>query len=854
MISADAAPSDRPAVKRGTLRIYLGAAPGVGKTYAMLNEGRRRRDRGTDVIVGLVETHSRARTAEQIGDLEVAPRRTVEHRGATITEMDAEAILRRRPEVVLVDELAHTNAPGSRHAKRWEDIHDLLAAGIDVVSTVNIQHLESLNDVVEGITGIQQRETVPDEVVRAADQIELVDMDPDALRRRMAHGNVYAADRIDAALANYFRSGNLTALRELALLWVANRVDDELADYRARHGISRPWETRERVVVALSGAAGADHLLRRASRIAQRAKGELIGVHVVSDSGLSTDQPTVDIGVQRRLLEELGGEYRKIVGSDVAGALVDLARAENATQIVLGASARSRWHELFHGSIINRVVRRSGPIDVHVISPPASGEDEARRLPAMRRVLTPLPPRRQLAGWLIAALGLPAITLAFIGARDTFGLTSVLLLYLVLAMVVALVGGVFPAAFAVIGGFLLANWFFAPPYGQLDIAHAENALALSVYFVAAGIVAVLVDRIGRSRLRAVRAQAEAETLAALVGTLARPGASRDMLDELRMTFGLRGVSLLRRDEGEWRVMLSSGTAVVDPAQATWSRELGDGVALALDGETASADDLRVLDAFATQVAAAAERDRLRAEAAKADDLAAANALRDSLLQAVSHDLRTPLASIKASISSLRQRDVDWPPDVVVDFEETIESETDRLTVLIGNLLDMSRLQASTLSVDRRPTGVDEVVLSAVASLGAAGRAVDVDVAADLAVSADPAMLERALANVISNATRFESAGGIVLVTAGAVRRDARRLVDVRVIDHGPGIRSADRERVFQPFQRVVDHGGDGSGVGLGLAIARGFVEAMGGEVTIEDTPGGGTTMVLSLDEDPGAPP
>ena len=626
MTSVDAARSDRSPVKRGTLRIYLGAAPGVGKSFAMLNEGRRRLERGTDVVVGLVETHGRDRTAEQIGDLEVAPRRTVEHRGATMTEMDVEAILRRRPQVVLVDELAHTNAPGSHHTKRWEDIHDLLAAGIDVISTVNIQHLESLNDVVEGITGIQQRETVPDEVVRAADQIELVDMDPDALRRRLAHGNVYEADRIDAALANYFRAGNLTALRELALLWVADRVDDELADYRARHGISRPWETRERVVVALSGAAGADHLLRRASRIAMRAKGELIGVHVVSDSGLSTDQPTVDVAVQRRLLEELGGEYRKIAGSDVASALVDLARGENATQIVLGASARSRWHELVHGSIINRVVRRSGPIDVHVISPPASGEDEARRLPAMRRVLTPLPPRRQLAGWLIAAFGLPAITLAFLGARDTFGLTSVLLLYLVLAMVVALVGGVFPAAIAVIGGFLLANWFFAPPYGQLDIADAEDALALSVYFVAAGIVAVLVDRIGRSRLRAVRAQAEAETLAALVGTLARPGASRDILDELRMTFGLRGVSLLRRDGDEWRVMLSSGTAVDDPARATWSRELGDGVALALDGEPASAEDLRVLDAFATQVAAAAERDRLRAEAAKAEDLAAANAL------------------------------------------------------------------------------------------------------------------------------------------------------------------------------------------------------------------------------------
>ena len=839
-------------VKRGTLRIYLGAAPGVGKTYAMLNEGRRRQARGTDVVVGLVETHGRARTAEQVGDLEVVPRRTVEHRGSTFTEMDTDALLRRHPQVVLVDELAHTNAPGSRHAKRWEDIHELLAAGIGVISTVNIQHLESLNDVVEGITGVQQRETMPDEVVRAADQIELVDMDPDALRRRLAHGNVYAADRIDAALANYFRPGNLTALRELALLWVADRVDDELADYRARHGISRPWETRERVVVALSGAPDADHLLRRASRIAQRAKGDLIGVHVVSDSGLTSDGPAVDVAAQRRLLDELGGEYRKVVASDVAGALVELARAENATQIVLGASARSRWNELLHGSVINGVVRRSGPIDVHIISPPV-GEEEALRLPAMRRVLTPLPPRRQLAGWLIAALGLPVITLALVWARDSVGLTTVLLLYLVLAMVVALVGGVFPAAVAVVGGFLLANWFFAPPYGQLDIAHAENALALGVYVLAAGIVAVLVDRIGRSRLQAARAQAEAETLAALVGTLSRPGASRVMLDELRTTFGLRGVSLLLDDGDGWRVLLSSGAPVDDPTRATWSRELGDGVTLALDGEPASAD-LRVLDAFATQVAAAAERDRLRAEAAKADDLAAANALRASLLQAVSHDLRTPLASIKASISSLRQRDVEWPPDAVAEFEETIESETDRLTVLIDNLLDMSRLQASTVSVSRRPTGVEEVVLSAVASLGAAGRAVDVDVAPGLAVSADPALLERSLANVIANAVRFEPADRDVRVTAGPVRRDERRLIDVRVIDHGPGIRSADRERVFQPFQRVVDHHQDGSGVGLGLAIARGFVEAMGGEVAIEDTPGGGTTMVLSLDEDPGVQP
>ena len=349
---------------RGTLRVYLGAAPGVGKTFAMLNEGRRRQERGTDVVVGYVETHGRAHTADQMEGLEVVPRRKLEHRGATFEEMDLDAILARHPELALVDELAHTNAPGSRNAKRCQDVEELLAAGIDVISTVNIQHLESLNDVVERITGIRQRETLPDRVVRAADQLELVDMSPEALRRRMAHGNIYDADKVDAALGNYFRAGNLSALRELALLWVADRVDDSLAEYRERHGITKPWETRERVVVALVRRAGGARLVRRAARIAQRAKGELIGVHVIDGSGLASgpveagDDPVV---AQRRLIEELGGTYRRVTGNDVAAALVEVARSENATQIVLGASGRSWWHRLANGSVINRVVKRSGP-------------------------------------------------------------------------------------------------------------------------------------------------------------------------------------------------------------------------------------------------------------------------------------------------------------------------------------------------------------------------------------------------------------------------------------------------------------------------------------------------------------
>src|SRR5215475_8513396 len=321
---------------QGQLRVYLGAAPGVGKTYKMLEEGQRRKERGTDVVVGYVETHGRKHTEAMLGDLEVVPRKDISYRGAAFSEMDVDAVLARGAEVVLVDELAHTNVPGSRHAKRWQDIQDLLDAGMVVITTVNIQHLESINDVVKEITGVPQRETVPDEVVRRAEQIELVDMTPEALRRRMAHGNVYAPDKVDAALGNYFRVGNLTALRELALLWLADKVEDQLDRYRSEHGISDTWETRERVVVALTGGPEGDTLIRRAARIAARTKGaELLAVHVSRNDGLATGTDPVHLASQRTLVESLGGTYHQVVGTDIATALLEFARAVNATQLVL---------------------------------------------------------------------------------------------------------------------------------------------------------------------------------------------------------------------------------------------------------------------------------------------------------------------------------------------------------------------------------------------------------------------------------------------------------------------------------------------------------------------------------------
>ncbi len=353
---------------RGQLRVYLGAAPGVGKTFAMLDEGKRRADRGTDVVIGFVEDHGRQKTREKTVGLEVVPRRSVEYRGVEFEEMDLDAVLNRRPAVVLVDELAHTNVPGIGNEKRWQDVDLLLDAGIDVITTVNIQHLESLNDVVESITGIGQRETVPDEVVRRADQIELVDMSPEALRRRMVHGNVYPPERIDAALTNYFRLGNLSALRELALLWVADRVDEGLDRYRQQHGIDTPWPARDRIVVALTGGPEGDALIRRGVRIAGRSAGrDLLAVHVHRGDGMTASQPQA-LERQRVLVESLGGTYHSVVGEDVAEALLDFARGVNASQLVIGASRRGRFASMVQPWTGEAIVRGSGDIDVHVVT------------------------------------------------------------------------------------------------------------------------------------------------------------------------------------------------------------------------------------------------------------------------------------------------------------------------------------------------------------------------------------------------------------------------------------------------------------------------------------------------------
>jgi two-component system sensor histidine kinase KdpD len=823
---------------RGELRVYLGAAAGVGKTYAMLNEGHRRREYGEDVVVGYVEPHRRPKTAAQVGDLEVVPRKPLEYRGSVFEEMDVDAILARRPQVALVDELAHTNVAGSRNEKRWQDVEELLDAGITVITTLNIQHLESLNDVVERITSVKQRETIPDEVVRRADEIQLVDLTPLALRNRLARGDIYPPERIDTALANYFRPGNLSALRELALLWVADRVDEGLAEYRERHGIDRPWETRERVLVALTGSSDGERLVRRAARITQRSKGDLVGVHVRPQDGLAAPSAAL-LDRQRELLEELGGTYHEVVSEDAGAALVEQARALNATQIVMGASRRSRWQRLTRGSVIGRVIRDSGVgIDVHVISHPAGTEDHQLALPQRRRPAS-LPRRRVLIGLGLAVAGPPVLAFVLSHRREEIGLPSVLLLFLLLVVGVSAVGGLWPALVAAISGFLLVNWYFTPPLHTFTIGETENILALLVFLAVAVIVGGFVALAARRSSEAARTQAEAEALARLAGS----STVSAVLDGLRGVLGLDGAAVLHRLDGGWRIEAASGDRVPEsPHAGTSTIELDRDHVLAVVGPPFRSEDQRVLDAFAQELAASVHLGDLEAQAQTAGAVSAANELRAALLSAVSHDLRTPISAIKASVTSLLQKDVDWTPEARQEFLETIDEETDRLNALIGNLLDMSRLQTGALEISPGPVGLDEVLPAALHSLGVPDDSVELDIPDSLPrVRADRGLLERALANIISNAVRFSPPGAPTRVTAGVVDG----IVDVRVADRGPGVPQAEWERLFKPFQRLGDSG-HSDGVGLGLAVAKGFLEAMGGRIEADDTPGGGLTIVARL--------
>lgn len=860
-------------MRRGRLRVLLGAAPGVGKTFAMLEAGHDLRTEGVDVVVAVVDAHGRAATAALLTGLEVLPRARVEHRGMVLEEMDLPAVLARRPEVALVDEYAHTNAPGSAHAKRWQDVAELLAAGISVVTTVNIQHIESLNDVVQTITGVPQRETVPDQVLRAADQIELVDLAPQALRDRLAEGNVYPAERVDAALSNYFRLGNLTALRELALLWLADEVDSALRTYRAEHAIDSPWEARERVVVALTGGPEGETLLRRGARIAARsAGGELVAVHVTSASGLREASPAA-LAAQAALVEQLGGTYHQVVGEDVPATLVDFARAVNGSQLVIGASRRSRFAALVGPGIGATVIRAAGPIDVHIVTHDAAAA--RRALPRLGGALTI---RRRLVGLALALACGPLLTWLLLTIRSEGSLVGDVLAYQLLVVVVALVGGLWPALLAAVLSGVTLDFLFIDPLHTVAVGQPRHVLALLLYVVIAVLVSYVVDLAARRTRAAQRAVAESELLSAAAEGVLREqdadGALAALLARTREAFGLTAVRLRAvpdpdrvgespdeggagsdedgagpRDGDLGAVLVVEGDWPGDAAPTSVTR-VDDGAVLELCGPDLDAGGTRLLAVLVAQMAAAREQHRLRTTAEGIRPLVETDQVRSALLSAVSHDLRRPLTAATTAVGSLRQADVTWSEADRAELLATADESLATLTTLVTDLLDVSRLQAGVLGVSCSPTDVDEVILPALDELDLGPDDVELELDPALPeVLADPALLRRVLVNILANAVQHSPGGSRPRVTTSAF---ADR-VEVRVVDHGAGVATGRRRELFQPFQRLGDTD-NATGLGLGLALSRGFTVGMGGTLTAEDTPGGGLTMVVSLPVADGAGP
>ncbi|WP_269447055.1 sensor histidine kinase [Devriesea agamarum] len=846
------------AKRRGRLRVLLGAAPGVGKTVAMLEEGSRMAAENVDVVVALVETHGRRVTAERVGSLEVIPRREVTHRRVTLTDMDLPAVLARAPQVALVDELAHTNAPGGVHEKRWEDVEDLLDAGIDVITTVNIQHIESLNDVVQSITGIVQRETVPDDVVRRADRIEVVDLTPRALRERLEAGQVYPTDRIDAALSNYFRLGNLTALRELALLWLADEVDSALAAYRAEHGIDSRWEARERVVVALAGGPEGETLLRRGARIASRSSGgRLLAVHVTAADGLRAPS-AIALQQQRQLVEQLGGTFHQLVGDDVPATLIDFARSVNATQLVVGVSHRSNLARLLGGpSIGSAVIRSSGDIDVHIVT-----HDQAGGRFALPRLSGAITWRRQLTAQVIALMVIPLLTWWLTSVRNEDSMATSVLVYQVVVILVTLLGGVWAAlTAAVLSGFLL-DFFLIRPFYTVTIADPWHLFALILYLASGLLVGLVVDRSARTAVIARRRAAESELLASLTGAMLR---SNDpvttLLNRTREAFGMHAVAL-RRDGREVarsvdtysETRQGSGEDMQDGSYRSSHRDttsaneaviqtipVGQQASLELIGPVLDGRDRRLVGAIADHLQVELERADLTQAARIVEPLEEADKVRRALLVAVGHDVRRPLAAATTAVDGLLDPAVTSESDRLA-LLSTARTSLANLKDLVTNLLDVSRLQSGQMAVHLAPTDVESCLLPALEETGAdpARLTLDLDPAVPQ-VLADGALLVRVLVNLLANAMRHSPDDQPVTVSTSSFGD----LVEIRVADRGPGVPPERRDDMFRPFQRLGDTDNE-TGLGLGLALTQGFVEGMRGVLEAETTPGGGLTMCVQL--------
>ncbi|CAN5715787.1 sensor histidine kinase KdpD [soil metagenome] len=849
---------------RGTFKIFFGAAPGVGKTYEMLVAARRRKAEGVDVVVGIVETHGRAETEAQLAGLEIVPRRRVDYKGRALEEMDLDAILARRPALVLVDELAHTNAPGSHHPKRYLDVQDLLAAGIDVYSTMNVQHVESLNDVVARITRIRVRETVPDSVFDAADEVELVDLTPADLIARLGQGKVYVREHAQRALKHYFLPGNLTALRELALRRTAERVDDQMLSYMREHAISGPWGAGERVVVCVDPGLDAANTVRAAKRTADGLDAELIALYVETGRhALLSENEQARLAEALRLAEQLGAEVVRVPGRSVVEEVLAFARSRNATRVVVGKSRRSRWFELRHGSVVDELVRSGSGLAVEVAP---SGDKAEPSSPIDWLLGAP----RTIGPYFEGVLTTAGATAAGVLINDYVGLPNISLIFVVPVMVAAARHGLVPSLWVSALSVLCFNFFFLPPLYQFTIADPANLLAL--FFLM--FVAVAASALGtRTRAQTEAARREARTTAELYAFSRKIAGVIDLDDLLwivvthlaRLMSAEIAILMPEKNPSETGKLVlraafppDSDFSEADLAAARWSwdaeRPTGRGTdtlpggrwlfmpirtsrssigvigVLSTDqaGEIASSAR-RLLEAVGNQTAVAIERVALAADIDQARLGAERERLRSAMLTSVSHDLRTPLASIIGALSSVRSYGDRYDAPTRDELLGTALSEAERLDRFVGNLLDMTRLAAGVIVPRREAVEVGDLISTTLrrAVPVLKERVVASTVAPDLpALSLDFVLAEQALFNILDNAAKYSAPGGRIEIEG----RGAGGRVEIAVRDEGPGIDPAALDRLFDKFYRADDGDRRRAGTGLGLAIARGFVEVQGGTI------------------------
>jgi two-component system sensor histidine kinase KdpD len=858
--------------KRGHLKIFLGYAAGVGKSYAMLEAAHQRKDEGVDVVIGYVETHGRVETEELVSGLELIPPLQVPYRNLQLTEMDIDAVLRRRPTLALVDELAHTNAPGSRHAKRYQDVLELLEAGIDVYTTLNIQHIESLNDVVAQITGMQVRETIPDKVVDEVTDIELVDLPPDELIKRLADGKVYVPDQAQRAIEKFFRKGNLTALRELSMRRAAERVDDQMRLYMRTQAIPGPWPASERLLVCISPNALGEHLIRTARRLADELKAEWFVLYVETPGQARISQEQRDQVARSLLLaEQLGARAVSRPGQSVTESVLEYAHRHNITKIIVGKPVRSRWLEFLHASLADRLIRTSGTIDVYVISSEAE--------PQTRRIVEGWRPHRPLRRYLLALLLVAATTGLSALVAPYLHPTNLVVIYLLAVVLAAVYLGRGPSILVSLMGVAAFDFFFVPPSMTLAVNDTEYLLTF-IGLLAVSLVISQLTAVVRGQAEAVQRR-EAETVELyelgrdLTVAADLEAVAQAAIAHVGQTFG-RQVAIFLPDGNQAKVYaVSPGLSLSedDRAVADWTfehgQEAGRGTQTLpeasmryqplkttrgvvgvlgvkqLDSSThLTREQLRTLDAFANQIGLAIERASLAAQARQAEMLEITDKLQTALLNSISHDLRTPLVSITGALSSLADDQILLDESARRSLIETASEEADRLNRLVGNLLDMTRLESGAMHIKKEACDIQDLVGSTLEELGGrlGNRSISIEIPPELPlIPLDFVLIERVLVNVIDNALKYSPVNTPIEISA----HTAGAFLEIEVADRGTGIPLEDLNRIFDKFYRV-QRPDNISGTGLGLSISKGIVQAHGGFIAAENRPDRGTIITISL--------